>query len=133
VLHYAAAKAPAAGNGARSPEIEALRAAFDQALDDDLNTPQALAVLDQLGNLGHQHAELLGQAAAAIREKGGVLGLFQTHQAQSLSPEQRSRLDEREAARQRRDFKTADAIRKEFDAAGLTISDTPDGPVVIPK
>jgi hypothetical protein len=49
-------------------------------------------------------------------------------------PEEIRRLaDQREAARRERDFGRADALREEIHRAGFDVTDTPSGPVVVPK
>ena len=66
---------------------------------------------------------------------GRVLGLSmvgsQARLDQSFEPERRTRIDglvkEREAARQRRDWARADALRAELDALGVALEDTPAG------
>jgi cysteinyl-tRNA synthetase len=113
-------------------------------MDDDFNTPQAVAALNQLAALLTDEARSgadLRAGVALLVELGRVLGLsMEGHQArlaQSLPPEQRDRLTalvaEREAARKRRDWTRADALRAELDALGVVVEDTPAGPTWKPK
>jgi len=115
-------------------EVSRLEQEFMTALDEDLNTPQALAALDQLAGMGYAagSGDMLA-AAAALRRLGGVLGLFSRTPAVRLTPADRQLLDAREAARKQKAFAESDRIRSEFSAKGYAIEDTPDGPVVLPK
>ena len=91
--------------------------------------------MDQLVGAGYQQrssdwhvvADLIVQLARK------AFGLFTDFLSVQLSPEQARQLQEREAARRRRDYEQADGIRDQFRASGLAIEDTPDGPVVLPN
>ena len=124
-------------------------APFAAAMDDDLGTPAALAVVhDQVraGNTaldgGDREAALA--AAAAVREMTGILGLDPLdphwtsgsegatggdHARAALGALVGDLLGQRVAARRDKDFARADAIRGQLTAAGVGIEDTPDGPI----
>jgi cysteinyl-tRNA synthetase len=137
----AAASVGPAGGGTATGEWPA---GFAAALDDDLSVPQALAVVHDVLHTGN-NALAAGDAGAAataltsVRSMLGVLGL------DPLAPPWMSRagdddlrgvvealvtmaLDERQAARERKDYAAADAIRDRLQAAGVIIEDTPYGP-----
>ena len=127
----------ASGRGALPP-------AFAAALDNDLAVPQALAVVHETirdGNtaLAAGDKAALAAALAQVRAMLGILGL------DPLAPEWAAAgadddlravvealvgvaLDQRQAARDRKDWDAADAIRDGLLAAGVLIEDTPDGP-----
>ncbi len=105
-----------------------------QALDDDLNIAKALSALFSL--VGDLNAELdrghLGQkgchaALTRLAEVDELLGVMNPPEA-SRDTDIESRLSEREAARQRQDWGTADRIRAELADAGIEVIDTPAGP-----
>ncbi|RLP77414.1 cysteine--tRNA ligase [Mycetocola tolaasinivorans] len=123
-------------------QAEELPAEFVAAMDDDLAIPQALAVLHDTirgGNAAIDGDDLAAAAAAfgqviAMTNVLGINPLSATWQqagdgaAQSaLAPLVDRLLGHREQARASRDFATADQIRDDLQAAGITIDDTPTG------
>ena len=127
------------------PEPGRWYAEFVEAMDDDLGTPAALAAIHATvheGNaaLGAGDHRTAVAAAGAVRAMTGVLGLDPLAEqwrsssgtdvastALTLLVEQL--LTERAEARHRHDYATADAVRDQLLAAGITVEDTPDGPV----
>ncbi len=107
-------------------------AAFRAAMNDDLNTPVAVAILFELA--GEANRRVAG-AAGLLRALGGTLGLLQ-QQAQAYlrsgdaaldTAHVESRIAARTAAKQARDFAAADGIRKELEVLGVLLSDGPRG------
>jgi cysteinyl-tRNA synthetase len=131
--------------------------AYRQKLDDDFNTPMALAVMQNMRSAFNKLLEqgvstaARRQARSAFRELGAVLGLFQleaqqwqfkpvkgsagiqqsTAEAGAAEPFSEevieARIAERLEARRKKDFAKADEIRKSLAAQGIIIDDKPDG------
>lgn len=113
--------------------------AFGVAMDDDLNVPQALAVLHdtvRAGNTALTEGDLdaAGQALASVTAMLDVLGLNATatpaadEQANSaLGVLVEAQLEARAHARAAKDWAASDAIRDTLAAAGVVVEDGPDG------
>jgi cysteinyl-tRNA synthetase len=104
-------------------------------MDDDFNTPRALAALFDLERALQTSRAESGAAAIApgltvLRRLGGVLGLF-TGASAELPAELRSEVERllraRDEARRRRLWAEADAARAQLVALGVTVEDTPTG------
>ena len=115
------------------------RADFVAAMDDDLNTADALAAIFELvraantaANVAGIAAQTLQTAAATLRELLDVLGLIPTRE-QSIPAAVLTLVDERTAAKKARDFALADQLREQVLELGYEIKDTPQGPKVSPK
>jgi cysteinyl-tRNA synthetase len=121
------------------PRYGEFRAQFTAAMDDDLNTAQALGVLFDLARVLQEDREraqrdpgargAFAAGVAELRALGGALGLFARRAAASGPPPEVQRLlDERVAARERRDFRRSDELRAAIAALGWAVEDTPAGP-----
>ncbi|MFG2863144.1 cysteine--tRNA ligase [Streptomyces sioyaensis] len=119
--------------------------AFAEAMDDDLGVPQALAIVHTTVRQGNaaltaDDKEAAVARLAELRAMLGVLGLDPLDEAWSCDTDRgadlhgvvdslvRLVLDQRQAARSRKDYATADAIRDQLQQSGLAIEDTPSGP-----
>lgn len=114
---------------------------FTAAMDDDFNTPVALAVLHDLAReINRRRGEDLSAASRlgrVLRELGGMLGLLQeepsdylqasTGLAQADDAEIEALIQKRQEARAARDFAEADRLRDELLARGILIEDSPSG------
>jgi cysteinyl-tRNA synthetase len=172
------------GDKPLSQAVERLNVVFRQAMDDDFNTPVAIAELqkfrgevNRLLKIGLSHA-VCNEAREFFRSRGWVLGLFQLDKWQfnpvikqrraealgvgiddkrgqvvsiptdtdiQITPsigslvlsgqvvstltdtDIQKKVDERNEARRRKDFKLADEIRNSLASQGITVEDRPDG------
>jgi cysteinyl-tRNA synthetase len=116
--------------GARgAPADPATRDAFVARMDDDLDTPAAVAGLFDAARraraAGGQEAAAV--ASAVIEAWEVALGLRLAAGAADVPPEVAARALERDAARAGRDWATADRLRDELAADGWVVEDTPAG------
>ncbi len=105
---------------------------FIAAMDDDLNTADAISSIFELVSdvnkiiTASPAKNVCVRCAAAIRELGAVLGLLGKTEA-SADAEIDALLSERAAARAAKDWAKSDAIRDELKALGYAVKDTPQG------
>ncbi len=117
-----------------APEIPA---SIDAALDDDLNTPQALAEVARIAGEARKaaDADVRARLKSELLGAGLALGLLQQSPeawfARGASGDDDARIqalvDERNDAKKSRDFARADAIRKQLADEGILLEDTPQG------
>ena len=108
---------------------QALR--FKEAMDDDFNTPEAMAALFDLAN--ELNKTKLAETAQLLKNLAGVLGLLQRNPEVFLQGEATQALDvegliqARITAKKAKDFAQADAIRKQLLEAGIVLEDSAQG------
>ena len=111
---------------------EPYAARFKAAMDEDFGTPEAVAVLFDLASEVNRTRS--AQLAGLLKALGGTLGLLQADPQQFLQTGAtldeaaiQARIEARNTAKAARDFTQADAIRKELQALGIVLKDSPQG------
>jgi cysteinyl-tRNA synthetase len=124
---------------AAMPDDAQVPAAIEEALCDDLNTPQAFAEMAKLASDARAASTLEDKrrTKTALLAAGGLLGLLQQDPqawfqlasagAEVDSAAIESLLQDRRTARAERDFRRADAIRDQLAEMGIAIEDGPQG------
>lgn len=115
--------------------IDRRRNEFVDAMEDDLNTADAIGVIFELVrdintnvNEGVQSRSIVEYAAEALDELTGVLGLLYNRKAEeSLDEEVERLIEERNAARKAKNWAEADRIRDDLKARGIVLEDTAQG------
>ncbi len=112
-------------------------ARFREAMDDDFNTPEAVAVLFELANDANRNKSQ--EAASLLKSLAMLLGLLQRKPSDFLhgapddnawSPDRiENMISARAAAKKSKNFPEADRIRQELLSAGIVLEDTPKGTV----
>jgi cysteinyl-tRNA synthetase len=132
------------GSGEGAPGAGPLCADFVEAMDDDLNTSRALASVHEVvreGNaaLAAGKDAVVAGSLASVRAMAGILGLdpLDLHWTEAGGAGGLTRVvdalvslavEQRTAARSRKDWASADAIREQLKSAGVMVEDTPAGP-----
>jgi cysteinyl-tRNA synthetase len=112
---------------------------FAAAMNDDLAVPQALAFIAEsmrIGNTSADDKKVIAKTAGEIRGALSILGcdpldpVFATSKSNDAAMDGliQLALEQREAARLRKDFAAADAIRDQIASLGVIVEDTPNGP-----
>jgi len=120
-----------------NPEIEEIlqkaKKDFEEALDDDLNTSEALGVIFTMVkeiNRLMDEKKISGSDASRVQEVvngfDSILGFLKREEL-ILDEEVKALIEKRIKARKEKDFKLADQIRKELEGKGIILEDTPEG------
>ncbi len=145
-VHLGEKSAPKGRASLSLQPVKSLLRGFDQAMDDDLNTPKALAALfgfqrkvnalidSKRLSLGDY--ALIVESLAKVDEVLGIMPLgreakpaIEEARPASGTSEIQALVDEREQARRLKDYARADVIRQRLKERGVEVQDTPDGPV----
>lgn len=118
-----------------SDKLEQFKQKFIDAMDDDLNTADAISVIfdivyaanTDLSNDGKNAKEIITKALDTIKELGAVLGLFNKSDEKSLDAEIEAMIEERNKARAEKNWAKADEIRDKLKEMHIVLKDTPMG------
>ncbi|MCI8979401.1 MAG: cysteine--tRNA ligase [Clostridia bacterium] len=114
-------------------KLDSFKEKFIGAMDDDLNTADAIAAIFDIvyasntALSGENSREVIEKTIALIRELGNVLGLFQKSNEKSIDAEIEKMIEQRNKAREEKDWATADAIRDKLKEMNIVLKDTPLG------
>ncbi len=114
-------------------EVQALVKKYEEAMEDDFNTADAIAAIFELVKFANIKAD--GESTEAfvkylldtIVHLSDVMGLLVNKEAEVLDEEVERLIAERQAARKEKNFKRADEIRDELAAMGIILKDTREG------
>ncbi|MGH9213380.1 MAG: cysteine--tRNA ligase [Acidimicrobiales bacterium] len=126
----------AAALPAAEPDAGALER-FNRAMDDDLDSPAAMAVVFDLVRQANSLLDAGDVASAAplgatVRELTGAVGLVLRAESAAVPPDIQRLATERDAARSARDWARADALRGRIQEAGYVVEDSTSGTLVSP-
>ncbi len=116
--------------------IENTKKKFEEFMDDDLNTPKALAMIFEMIKMINKEIESKNfsqkdqeQTKNAIKVFDSVLGFLEKieHEEEELGDDLKMLIEERENARKAKDWARADALRDQLEEEGIEIEDTPYG------
>ena len=122
-----------AESGEKTADFSQFVDEFITAMDDDLNTADAIAALFNLTREintmlgGNPTKEDCEEALRVFTELSGVLGLVYNVKEDNIDEQVEEMIRQRTEARKNRDFATADAIRDKLKEMGITLEDTPQG------
>lgn len=136
-LEHLLKNAPESNNGEDAEKederFSSYKNKFIEAMDDDLNTADALAAIFELVREVNSHIDdksskdSIMRAYNLLKELNGVLGIAAKKETGGPQPEVEKLIAEREEARKNRDFKRSDEIRDKLKEMGIAIEDTPQG------
>ncbi len=113
--------------------LEEYKGKFCEAMDDDLNTADAIGVLFDYARAVNtfvsepRSREALDKAAQLFDDITKVLGILQHQKTDEFPAEALALLEERAVVRKAKDWARADAIRDELKAMGFAVEDSKDG------
>ena len=114
-------------------ELDGFTAKFDEAMDDDFNTADAIAAIFELVKFANTHAKesssapFLGALKGRIVELSDICGLKVEKKEELLDGDIEELIAQRQATRKAKDFARADEIREELLNKGILLEDTREG------
>lgn len=119
--------------------LSALKEKYIEAMEDDLNTADAISVLFEIVSDANKtltaeanpSVQALQRTLDLLRELGGVLGILNREEKEELSEEIKGLLAEREQARKEKNWARSDEIRDYLKEQGIIVKDTPQGQMIV--
>ncbi|MDQ2086433.1 cysteine--tRNA ligase [Herbivorax sp. ANBcel31] len=117
--------------------FESLKDKFIKAMDDDLNTADAIAaIFDMVKEINssinsNSSREIIEAAYSHLNELGKVLGIGLKKKEKSIDGEIQELIEKRQQARKEKNWGKADEIRDKLKSMGITLEDTPQGVKVV--
>ena len=137
-LEYSIQNASLTGENELEKKAQEAEAHFRTAMDDDLNTADALSALFDLVRevyaLGPESSKGALEAALGTLDRlAGVLGILYSRKKKPVPKEILATVEEREEARKEKNWILADMLRNKLEAEGYLVEDTSTGPKVTKK
>ncbi len=113
--------------------VHKLEEKFDNAMDDDFNTADAISAIFEIVKESNSHLnensskEVVTKVKESIESLCDILGIITEKEEELLDSDIESLIEERQLARKNKDFKRADAIREELLQKGIILEDTRQG------
>ena len=118
-------------------KFNAFKDSFIAAMDDDLNTADAISSVFELITVintavkGGASKEFAEKSLGYLEELTGVLGLLQEEESEAIDAELAALIEERGQARKEKNFARSDEIRDILKSRGITLKDTPQGVQIV--
>ncbi len=118
---------------AKLEELASFRTEFENAMDDDINTADAVSAVFKLVKFANvevneeSSAEFAEEVRKELEELCGILGIKPERRAEILDTEIEEMIAQRQAARKERNFALADEIRDKLAGMGIILEDTREG------
>ena len=118
-----------------SKKLQAFKTKFNEAMDDDLNTADAISVIFEgvreinslITSETQANTEDIDAALSFVDELGGVLGIARKRETNDVDSEVEALISERQQARKDKNWALADQIRDKLKDMGIVLEDTPQG------
>ena len=112
--------------------LEDVKDRFTKAMDEDFNTPQAVAAIFDLVNITNKNIndqDFIYYSGLILKELTNIFGIDLAKETgiEDLQTSVNALINQRNEARKNKDFKRSDDIRKELEAKGIILEDTKDG------
>ncbi|RKJ46025.1 cysteine--tRNA ligase, partial [bacterium 1XD42-8] len=114
-------------------EVKRFRLKFEEAMDDDFNTADAVSVIFELVKFINIHTskensrQYIDELVNEMEELTQILGIITKREKELLDQDIEDLINERQVARKEKNFQRADEIREELSKKGILLEDTREG------